>query len=285
MQFGLNYGITNRLGEIDDKTMSMMLEIAEQAGINIIDTASDYGDSQIRLGKLVNNHIQPKYVSKFSLSSDGEGPTSEHMFLGSMQNLRVSKLHGLLFHKIKDLQDPRSKAALDILKEAKANNQIELIGVSVYNLEELKFAIDIFPDLDIVQIPANIFDTRLLDSSTLATLKLKGVQIHVRSIFLQGILLSNPEDLSNYFDGIKPALRRLREISRKTDRTPLELILGNMRANPQIDAVIVGATTAKEIGDITSSWRISEAIEKLDIPEVPTELLDPRNWPKRIITK
>lgn len=257
-----------------------MLSLARKQGITLFDTAADYGNSQRRLGEIAKPSAPKKYVTKFSLPSSDEQPTSDNVYRNSMRELRVENLHGVLFHKLADLKDPRCPATVEVLREGRESDVISRAGVSVYNNRDLEEALQVFPDLDIVQLPANILDLELLHSAPVKELVSRGVEIHVRSVFLQGILLAKPEDLPEYFDSLKNVLFRLHEISHNTGHSVLELVLGKMRKQTEIEAVLVGATTVRELEEITSAWSASEVIEDFELPQVPRELLDPRNWPQ-----
>lgn len=280
VQFGLNYGITNTQGEISDSVMIQMLDLASSREIKIFDTAADYGNSQSRLGEYSYKDPQRVYVTKFSLPQDGSASTAHSIYRSSMQDLKVSQLHGVLFHKLENLLDPRCEETVSILREGRASQEIKRIGVSIYNSQDLELALNVFPDLDIIQLPANILDLNLLESEQLRSLKSKGVEIHVRSVFLQGLLLSDPDELPSFFENLKPALLTLRQHSIETGNSVLELVLGNMRAHPLIDVILVGATSVNELEEISSAWISSSSIERFELPVVPHELLDPRNWPQ-----
>ena len=279
VQFGLNYGVTNQNGEISTSSMEEILEIAYKRGINLFDTAADYGNSQIRLGQATQFDVKRKYVTKFSLPTDGSSPTEMNVYGQSMQDLNVTSLHGVLFHKQENLIDPRSEATIEILREGRRSGLINKIGASIYNLPELRQALAAFPDLDILQLPSNLLDNTLLQSEEVIELQSSGVEIHVRSVFLQGLFLADPDVLPLYFEELRPALVRLREIASNSNLSLLQLILGKMRQNPTVDAVIVGATDWNELDQVSNAWCYNDEMPEFELPKVSPRLLDPRNWP------
>lgn len=280
VQFGLDYGITNTAGQLSDDQVAEMIKFATNSGIEIFDTAADYGDSQKRMGVLAPPGNKPNFVTKFSLAPDGAEPTHENIYLNSMDLLKVEDLYGVLFHKLKDLADPRFAQALNILRSGRENGLISRIGVSIYNLEDLKLALEVFPDLDLLQLPANILDLNLLDSEEVVQLKSRGVEVHVRSVFLQGLLLTNPMKLSDYFEPLKPALFQLNTVAADKNMSVLELVLAKIRLQNSVDAVIVGATSLLELEQITRAWNSESDFEDFDLVHVPQDLLDPRAWPQ-----
>ena len=279
VQFGLDYGITNSSGEIPDQVVQQMLVFAEEHDIRIFDTAADYGNSQYRLGQLAPIGNSNRYVTKFSLPADGSLPTQENVYSDSMKLLRVQKLHGVLFHKLEDLTDPRLEKTLEILRAGRDAEILSRIGVSIYNRADLELALDVFPDLDLLQLPANVLDMDLLESDEVHMLKSRGVEIHVRSVFLQGLLLTSPSQLSEFFEPLKPALIELQNVAAETGKSLLELVLAKIRHHRYVDAVLVGATTLGELTEITSAWESASEYEDFELPAVPREILDPRVWP------
>lgn len=280
VQFGLDYGITNSSGEIPDQVVQQMLVFAEEHDIRIFDTAADYGNSQYRLGQLAPIGNRNRYVTKFSLPTDGSSPTHENVYSDSMKLLQVEKLHGVLFHKLEDLRDSRLEKTLEILRAGRDAGILSKIGVSIYNRADLELALEVFPDLDLLQLPANVLDMNLLESEEVHKLKSRGVEIHVRSVFLQGLLLTSPSQLSDFFEPLKPALIKLQNVAAKTGKSVLELLLAKIRHHRYVDAVLVGATTLGELTEITSAWESASEYEDFELPAVPREILDPRVWPK-----
>ena len=280
VQFGLDYGITNSSGEIPDQVVQQMLVFAEEHDIRIFDTAADYGNSQYRLGQLAPIGNSNRYVTKFSLPTDGSSPTQENVYSDSMKLLQVEKLHGVLFHKLEDLRDSRLEKTLEILRAGRDAGILSKIGVSIYNRADLELALEVFPDLNLLQLPANVLDMNLLESDEVHKLKSRGVEIHVRSVFLQGLLLTSPSQLSDFFEPLKPALIKLQNVAAKTGRSVLELVLAKIRHHSSVDAVLVGATTLGELTEITSAWESASEYEDFELPAVPREILDPRVWPK-----
>jgi aryl-alcohol dehydrogenase-like predicted oxidoreductase len=280
VQFGLDYGITNSSGEIPDQVVQQMLVFAEEHDIRIFDTAADYGNSQYRLGQLAPIGNSNRYVTKFSLPTDGSSPTHENVYSDSMKLLQVEKLHGVLFHKLEDLRESRLEKTLEILRAGRDAGILSKIGVSIYNRADLELALEVFPDLDLLQLPANVLDMNLLESEEVHKLKSRGVEIHVRSVFLQGLLLTSPSQLSDFFEPLKPALIKLQNVAAKTGKSVLELVLAKIRHHRYVDAVLVGATTLGELTEITSAWESASEYKDFELPAVPREILDPRVWPK-----
>ena len=282
-QFGAGYGITNQIGRIDNDAMGAILAVAQEAGITLFDTAPGYGDAQERLGNLNTSGVRRQFVSKFGLPTDHElaaGGTG--LFGSTLTDLRVSELYGLLFHRVSDLRDPRASDAWEQMRSARKSGVIARIGASIYDTEDLEIVSERFPDLDLIQVPGNILDRRLLDHPLLKALHDNGVEVHVRSAYLQGLLLALPEDIPDYFDELRPFVGRLREWAHERQTSAMGLALAFLKNNPNVDAVLAGATTATELSSTVAAWRsVSDEGFSFEVPELRTELLDPRLWPPR----
>lgn len=274
-QFGSAYGVTNTIGRLHDDDVMDILELARLRGIQTFDTAADYGDSQERLGRLAPAGSQ--YVTKFSLPESGE-LDADALWDRSRRTLAVDTLAGVMFHRIADLTDPRCEDALALLREARAAGTIERAGVSIYDESDLRLALDVFPDLDIVQLPANALDTRLIDSDIVNVLHDSGVRIHVRSAYLQGVLLADSTSLAPNFAPLRPVVEHLSDLAQASQISVAALLLGFLRDHPVVDEVVVGAVRVSELASTADAW--SATVPPVDLREfsVPKELLDPRTW-------
>ena len=276
-QLGSAYGITNARGRLADDEVRSVLELARASGIVTFDTAADYGDSQRRLGMFAPPG--GRYVTKFSLPPTAV-PDADSLYGRSMADLHVSGLAGLMFHKMKDLDDPRAGRTIELMKEARHQGAVERIGVSIYDDTDLAKALQTFPGLTLMPFPGNILDGHLLDSPVMEELHASGVELHVRSAFLQGILLADPTALSPFFAPLAPALVHLATVASQNGTTVLGLALRYLRDHPLVDGVVVGATTTAELEAILAEWRLTESgIVSTDL-RVPRSLLDPRLWPR-----
>ncbi len=285
-QFGAGYGITNQIGRIGDAAVVDILRVARAAGIELFDTAPDYGDAQERLGKLRAPERPERFISKFRLPAESDAINATSLFGASLAALGAQELYGLLFHRVSDLRDSRAPLAWDILRSAREEGAVARIGASVYDADDLKIVVQRFPDLNLLQIPGNVLDTRLLDHPILRELHERGVEVHVRSAYLQGLLLAAPEDLPEYFQEFRPVIAALQEFAEQQAISVAAAALGVLKTNPLVDAVLVGATTAGELRDTVGAWNSTpNRVIRYDGPRVRAELLDPRLWPSKLEQK
>ncbi len=276
-QFGSAYGITNAVGRLGDEDVRELLAAAH-GHADAFDTAADYGDSQDRLGALAPSGS--RYITKFSLPPEGEPVDADHLFGRSAARLGVEQLDGVLLHRVADLLDPRIGPVLDTLRLARASGAVDRVGVSIYDAADLELALAVFPDLSLLQIPGNIADRRMLDDPRIAALRAAGVHVHVRSVYLQGMLLADPEALPEFFLPLAPVLRTLREAAGTGSVAGVALRF--LRDYPGVDGVIAGVTTPAELDELVREWA-APGVTIGAIEPVPADVLDPRAWPKVVL--
>lgn len=274
VQFGINYGINNSTGVPDDKQVTSILDYAFKNGINTIDTAIAYGNSEERLGKLSENNFQ--IISKFSGIYNFRDLENE--LLKSLSNLRRDKIYGFIFHNAYDLiENPKMWSYLERLKSLK---KIKKIGFSIYNEKELNEILNIGFIPDLVQLPYSILDRRF--EKSLIKLKQLGVEIHVRSVFLQGLYFKDLNNLPETLLPLRPYLRKLHEICNSFNISISSLALNFVKQNKNIDKIVIGSDSATQLKQNNSVMsynlesNIIKLVQEINVKEI--ELLNPINW-------
>ena len=201
VQWGLNYGISNLKGKTTSNEVKNILEKAQKENIKILDTSPQYGDSEKILGEnnLENFDLVTK-TEKFSneLISKKDKEFLISTFKKSLFKFSVNSIYGLLIHNVDDIFKEGGNYLIDGLETLKNKKFVEKIGISVYSSEQIDKALNIFKP-DIIQAPINIFDQRLIKDGTLKKLKNLNIEVHARSIFLQGLIFLKDNNLPNYF--------------------------------------------------------------------------------------
>jgi aryl-alcohol dehydrogenase-like predicted oxidoreductase len=199
VQFGGDYGVSNPGGRTPPDEVARILALAEREDIGLLDTAALYGDSEAVLGGALRRGHKFRIVSKtlkFDAAriSQADASALRAGFENSLRRLRQDRLYGLLVHAAADLLRPGGELLWAALNELKREGLVEKIGVSVYTGEDIEAILLRFrPDL--VQLPLSVLDQRLIAGGQLARLKAQAVEIHARSIFLQGLLLMEDAEL------------------------------------------------------------------------------------------
>ena len=261
-QFGLDYGIANERGKVPKEEVFKILDLALEKGIDTIDTAKAYGEAEKVLGEYPRIG-QFKVVTKFSEDAEEE-------LIESLQNLKLKKVYGLLAHRMEAFIN--NPSLWNKVLNLKAGGGVDKVGFSLYFPWELERLLEL--NFDIVQVPYNVLDRRF--EHLFPELKDRGIEVHVRSVFLQGLLLMNPTKLSPFFDDIKPILSELRRLSQEKGIKLKELLLCFILKNPYVDKVVIGVDSIKQL-ELNSAVECSKDIEvpRYDIDE---KFLVPFMW-------
>jgi aryl-alcohol dehydrogenase-like predicted oxidoreductase/RimJ/RimL family protein N-acetyltransferase len=278
VQFGLNYGIASGGEKMSYEDAFSILNYAAESGIRTLDTAVGYGDSETRLGKM--NVEQWRVISKLpKLPDDCKDVTSwvESSVCGSLERLGISSMDGLLLHRPQDLLSTHGKELYSAIECLKKQGLVSKIGISIYDPSELDKLVRNF-EIDIVQAPFNIVDRRLQSSGWLKQLKKEGVEVHARSVFLQGLLLLSSAEQIEKFGRWEALWKSLEQWLMESKITSIQACLGFVLANSYIDKVLVGVDTVKQLKEIISG---AEPLA-LDVPDLfssdDTDLVNPSRW-------
>ena len=272
VQFGCNYGISNKTGQVTEGEIANILDYALIVGIDTLDTASLYGDSEEVLGRfnLENFKVVTKTIKVDKTLDLNENLTRfRDAFYQSQKKLGYIKLYGLMFHESTDLLGQNGLELWDLVCDFKDKGYVDKIGVSVYTPETLIEIIDRF-DIDIVQLPLNILDQRFV--YLMKELKQKGIEIHTRSTFLQGLLLMKDYEINPYFEDIKQILKSIPE-------PKLAHALQFVNKIDEVDRIILGTTCLNDLKEIVEA--INENIEKVDYSKfkvIDEKFILPQNW-------
>ncbi len=250
VQFGLPYGVSNTRGQVSRADAAAILAVAAKGGIHTLDTAANYGTAEEVLAALDTAPF--RIVTKTISAGNGV----EAVVARARQSAARLKADTLLVHAAKDLGDPALWPALQRLKD---EGLFRHIGISVYVADDpAELAARLRPD--VMQLPFSLLDQRLLRDGTLARLTGMGVEIHARSLFLQGLLfLEEPPPKLRH---IAPRLAAIRKQIADAGSMPLAAALGFVLSRPEIGTALVGVTCAAELREILDA--ASRALPALD---------------------
>ena len=271
VQFGLDYGITNQSGQVTIKEVKGILDFAKENGIDVLDTASGYGNSEKVLGEVGVDNYQ--IITKTISLKNGVDKVIDG-FYQSLDDLSQKQVEGLLIHNIQDIENKQFNALFNKLNELKQQGLIKKIGFSTYTPEQVNFLLENF-DFNIIQVPFNVFDTRLIQSGQLQALKSKGVEIHSRSVFLQGILL-NFNDLPKYFKTWEKQFNEYQTMVKESEMSLLEYALNFALSTQEVDKVLVGVDSKQQLEEIVRSLKKHDNLDAYTISDI--NLLNPSMW-------
>jgi len=277
VQFGINYGIANTNGQVDKLEAKDILAYAMSYGIDTIDTAIAYGSSEQCLGEIGVDGYQ--VITKLPEIPDDYGNLKiwvEKHVKRSLDTLGVETLSGLLLHRPNQLLDTDKKDFWSILLQLKSDGIVKKIGFSIYTPDELDKLWNSFKP-DLVQAPYNILDRRLETSGWLQRMSEENVEIHIRSIFLQGLLLMNKDSRPEKFNKWLTLWSNWENWLRENDSTPVQAAVSFALSDNRISRVVVGVDSLKQFKDIIAvANNISQFPGSFHITD--TRLLNPSEW-------
>ena len=278
-QFGLDYGVANAIGKVDKEETLEILTFAKQAGINTLDTAIGYGDSEKRLGQAGMdswNIITKLPEVKVEHSDINYWVNSQ--INNSLLRLNVLSVYGILLHRPLQLLEKNGSQLWNSLEGLKERSITKKIGFSVYSPDELDklWKAGFIPD--IVQAPYNVFDQRLKDSGWLSKLNDNKVEVHTRSVFLQGLLLMPSDKRPKYFSKWNNLFNEW-DLWLKTDNiSGLEAALNFVLSEYLIDKIIVGVDNKTQLSEVISaSKKYTLCVPKI-LNTTDEKLINPSLW-------
>ena len=280
VQFGVDYGINSINGQVQYDELNKILNYARSHNVTMLDTALAYGNSEQALGDA--NTQDFKIVTKTRhFESDSIHSKEVELLVGdfyqSLKLLRRKNVYGLLMHNADDLLKPGSDQLFKCLQNLKQKDLVTKIGVSVYTTDQLQRIINSF-DVDLIQLPFNILDNRLVDSGVFSVLDKRDIEIHARSVFLQGLLLMTEQSRPRRFDRWGSIWKLWHEWLSDNKLTALEATIRHVISVPEISKALVGVDSKDQLRDII---KVTDG----DLPSIPEgiltndpDLLNPVNW-------
>lgn len=280
VQFGLPYGVTNQIGQVPETETRKILNLAASSAIQLLDTAQSYGTSEKVIGRCWPKDAPRRLISKLPAGADQN--TWEANLLKSMDYLKIEKLDGFLLHRSSDLVSENGKELLKWLESIRERGLVDRIGVSIYEADELiRLPLSY---LQLVQLPLSIYDQRMISNGAIDRLLELGIGIHVRSTFLQGLLLQESQHWPTHItNGFKKHHTKWLEYLRQKGWSPLECALNFVRSIEGVEACLVGVLSKKELEQIIHAWnqdKIPFDSELNGWAWTNVSDLDPRSWPE-----
>ncbi len=278
-QFGMHYGVANRRGQTPEAEVGAILERAADTGFVVLDTAPAYGDAEAIIGRLgVAKRFRvvtktPQFRGRYRAGDVSDAAAA------SRARLRVDRLDTILIHHPDDIRGRYSERIIDELLTLKSRGEVERIGLSIYDRGDIT-RFQRLDAIDVVQLPLNLFDQRLLLDGTVESLASRGVEIHVRSIFLQGLILSSSEAIPPPLLPLRPWLDRLSSEVAARGIDPLSAALGFIRHLTAVAVALIGVEQLAQLEAILSAWARAPAFDASPYVDTPADLVDPRRWPK-----
>lgn len=279
VQFGMPYGVANETGQVSRNEANEIVSLAKKENIDVLDTAITYGASEEVLGKVAIDEF--RVVTKLPslpMAQTNIARWVSQQVDDSLRRLRQKQLYGLLLHRPQDLVGSKGKVIIKALIDLKNAGVIQKLGVSIYSPEELDQVYE-KTQIDLVQAPINVVDRRLESSGWLDRLRGDGVEVHARSVFLQGLLLMERSKIPEKFSRWGCLWNQWHQSLTHSGTSPVSACLAYPLSLDQVNRVIVGVDSATQLGEIL------QAVEqKAEIPDtsfmrsVDPHLINPSRW-------
>ena len=251
-QIGLHYGVANSRGKPGAEEAGRMIAAAAAAGVNCLDTARLYGNSEEVIGAHLAKHPEMRVVSKFRIDH-GKGVDArsirrqiEESASATLRALNVRKIAVYMLHDNTDTDDliNLGDRITPVLRDLREQGIIDHAGVSLYGSRQIDAMLE-EPFYEAVQLPINVFDQRLIRDGRLERLRQAGRIVFVRSVFLQGLLLI--EHPPNELAVAAPYMKALRELAAASGLSAAELALLFVRDTKGVSSLVIGAETVEQV--------------------------------------
>ncbi|UCF14546.1 MAG: aldo/keto reductase [Phycisphaerales bacterium] len=287
-QLGLAYGIANTTGQLGKATAIEIVREAWDNGIREFDTAQGYGKSESVLGKVLSElglSEKARIVSKFDPNLDHLNASVLSKSLDeSLRRLGVQSLFGMMLHR-EEMLSLWDEGLAEILDDFVSSGRIRNVGVSVYSPDKAVQALNT-EGVAMVQLPANVFDRRFENVCVFQLADEKKKKVYIRSIFLQGLLLMQPEEIPPRMAFARPVLQEFESLSNDLGLKRQEIALGYVKSQTPHAKIVLGADTPEHVRENRRCWdknppsSLVPTVRKY-FDEVDERILNPSLWPDR----
>lgn len=280
VQWGMQYGVSNKQGQTPPEEINKILKFAHSTGISLVDTSCHYGNAEQALGETNLSSFSvitktPKFDRDWITREDVK--RLNQTLMASLQKMGLESVYGLLVHDAEDIFATNGAQLISALEQLKSQGLVDKIGISVYGSRQIKKALDLFKP-DIIQLPINVLDQRLINDGTIARLSGLGIEVHARSAFLQGLLLMSSHDRPGYFEPWAPLLSKWDRFCSSQCISPVHAALGFVCGLKDVTYTLIGVQNKFQLMEILDN---STTINQLDFFQFASDepkLLDPSRW-------
>jgi len=284
-QLGLPYGLANKTGQPDQKMATAIIREAWNNGIREFDTAQGYGESESVLGRALSEigvSQEAQIITKFHPDLDHLNATAlSNSVDKSLQKLGVPSVFGILLHR-EEMLSVWEKGLGKILHEIVSSGRVNHMGVSVYSPDKAIQALNLH-DVDIVQVPTNILDRRFEEKGVFEVAIEKRKTVYIRSVFLQGLILMDLNEIPEKMAFARPVLEKLELVSKDLGLTRHEMALGYLKKQIPSAKLVVGADTPEHVKENRKCWdkkppaSLAPMIKKY-FDQIDEKILNPTLW-------
>jgi aryl-alcohol dehydrogenase-like predicted oxidoreductase len=281
VQFGIAYGINNKIGKPSLESVFSILEEAYKLGIRTLDTAEAYGNAHEVISLFhKQSEIRFNIISKFSSTVETYSSNILERIEQHCVSFDIPFLSGYMFHSYDEFTKI-IKEQPTLLKSLEGSKYVQKIGVSVYDNYQIENVLR-YKEVNLIQLPFNLFDNESRRKNILTKAKLEGVEIHTRSSFLQGLFFKDIEFLSGNLIELKDELTFINQLSKKMNTGIGSLALNYPLSKEFIDKVLIGVDSIEQlrlnVNSINKNFRVNY-FNEIDLIKIKNdELLNPAKW-------
>jgi len=275
--FGQSYGIDRK--KIQLKEINKILSYLKKKNEKIIiDSSPNYKDCEKILGNLKFQNFLIITKIKGLPQKKSEIKKFIENFIYYHKKKTKKNIYAILLHDEIELSNiKRLSFIVEILNKIKKQGIIKKYGFSIYDYNKYKRNI-LKMKPDILQFPLNIVDDRI-NKTELKKLKRKKILLHARSVFLQGLLLQNQEDLSKKFKKFKNVWQEYDSRFFSSSSNKIETCFGEILSNSYINKIVIGFNSFLQFKEIE---KINKTKKKFIFPNLnknqKTFLINPYKW-------
>ena len=280
VQWGQTYGLSDHSAILSNFEISSLIKLAIKENVYCLDTSQNYGDAEELIGKYVGPKIPT--ITKINIPAENVPDDAAEKFVLDSINisrikLRVQTLAGVLVHNTDFLYSKGTKKYIKALSKAKHLGLIHKFGFSIYDTQDLTNVTNLC-DPDIVQVPLNVFNQEFITCPIIEEISGRGCEIHARSIFLQGLLLSKIERLSKFFKPYEKDICEWNKFCMQNKISPMAACLDFIKTAKHVDVAILGVNSTKQFRENISAFNQNLNLDYSRFSKHENNLTDPRRW-------
>ena len=275
--------LSNNYGLIREKVESVdfyngLIKSAIELGINRFDTAIGYGNSEVTLGNAIERKIGLKIDTKINPINFSHQDEIVDEIRASLQRLKIEQIETIYIHDSSILKTKKNDLVTSSLLEAKALGLVNKIGISIYEEDELNLIQTEFKIVNSIQVPENICDRRLINNPKLYELAEHGVELNVRSVFLQGLLTMNSNNLPSSLKSAYDSILSLEKFSRVNSISRVDICIAYAKSIQWATNIVIGTNSIQQLKQVLKSKKKLTSYLQDEIIKLPPDLVDPRKW-------
>ena len=276
-QLGTNYGIANSNKQFKLEERVNFLDFAYKNGFISFDTAYNYKNSHKIIGQWISiKKRKPILYSKIPKIKKIDNKVLTDIFSKMLSELNVTNLDGLFLHNPKDWENIKMQIFINKILKKKL---IKSFGLSIY--EENQIYLN--ENIKIIQAPGNIFNQKVINSERLHNFSNNGGEVHIRSIFIQGLIFMNPNNIPTILEELKKPIFYIQNYAKEINIPIANLLLLAVNKIFPKAKLVVGLDDLEQITTLLEIYK--NQISDSDLREVINfgsknfnKLWDTRSW-------